>query len=474
MNLGGIDEATLDLKAILRQVPGLEGGPSEGGFSNSLTAPFTRCERMFFYGRVKGLQKKIRSPALNIGTLVHACFELHYQSSGTRTFEPCDVVAAAGGVSMAADARRYVYAQLQKFGQEEASTWDIRGIETQGRWFMPPEKIGARKVYLPVSCRHDLLVALREPGGPCWAPGEPVPGGVYVVDYKTAHSLSYELTKGYGMDPQFLINALVYREAEAPLFGPLRGVIISIIAKHKTMTPDSLFRIYTDVSQASVDEFYKEEFRPTCIEIYKRMSDAENLKDAKRWKKNRACCVTRYGLCPFFDICDTTGGEEAVIDAFFEEDTGWKFRLDKLAEPPAAIKRIAGKSDAEVSAEDKKKAIRKAEREQRKQAVLAGFIGTAAQAEAFQAATWLANGGTQKEVQAAFAEYLAACWQIGTRFDIQAEGLVTEVTFTVTTKSLNWSAEGKRGSFAWRTLAKAVSADWWSPVSNEPKAAPQY
>jgi hypothetical protein len=473
MNLGGIDESTLDLQAILATIPGLEGGPSTGGFSNSLTLPYKKCHRLFYYSRVKGYQKKARSIALDVGALVHACFELHYLSSGLRTFEPCEAVAAAGGVQMAADARRYVYATLSKYGQEEADTWDIRGIELQGMWFMPPEKFGSRKVYMPASCRHDLCVALREPGAPCHPPGQSVPSGVYIVDHKTAHALSYELTKGFGMDPQFLLNALIYEQAEAAQYGPLRGVIVSVIAKHKVMTPDSIFRIYSDVSKACVAEFYKEEFRPTCIEIYERMSVEENLKDARCWKKNRAACVTRYGLCPFFDVCDTPGGEEAVLDAFFNEDPGWQFRIEKLAQPPADVKRTAGKTEEELSAADQVKAQRKAEREARKQTVLSAFISNAAQAPAFHPMTWMGGGLSQKEVQANFAEYLTKCWPIGTRFDIQATGLVTPITFTVTVKSLNWTTEGKRGSFAWRTLAKAVSADWWSPSLNSPSAAPQ-
>jgi hypothetical protein len=467
INLAGLDDqSTVDIDAVLSSIPGLEGGPSTGGFSWSPLGVEASCERKSFYATAMGLQKKGKVTALQVGTLVHACMELHYKSGGMRTFEPCDAVANAGAVDIAADARRYVYAHIQMFGQEEAQTWDVRGVELQGTWFMPPEKIGGKTVHIPLTCRHDLVVALRSPGAPCTPPGQPAMGGVHVVDYKTASRLSYDLTKGYGMDGQFLMNALVYRQAEAQTFGPLAGIIVSIIAKHKKMTADSLFRVHTTADEASVAEFYHAEVRPLAVRLYSKLADPVKRTDRTKWPKNHASCVTRYGLCPYFDICDLPpGSEDAVMaDMYYVDETRVK-KIEELRQPDAETKRVSGKTESEVSSAEQERQAKKEFRRDAKKLAMDTLLATLSGFEALQASAFIEEGKDRKTVKAELSAALATSWAVGSKFNLS-----DTVGMTITTKGVSWSesASGVRSSFAWNVVAGAMVEDWYNPSKHEP------
>lgn len=475
MNLEGLtDESAVDVDAVLASIEGIDGGPSTGGFSWHNLEAAEACWRRAFFEMVLGLRKKIVSPALQLGSLVHACFELHYKSGGMRTFEPCDAVARAGAVELAGDARRFVYGQLQKYGQEEASTWDIRGVELQGTWFMPPEKIGNKTVHLPLTCRHDLVTALRAPGGPCHPPGQPVPGGVHIVDFKTAKAMSYDLTKGYGMDGQFLMNALIYQQAEAATMGPLAGVIVSIIAKHKKLDPTkSFFRVHTVADEGSVAEFYHDEARPWALELYRRLKEKSIRGDMSKWPKCRASCVGQYGPCFFFDICDSPpGSEEAIIADMYKQQPERVKNLDAFLQPSADHKRVAGKTPEQVQAAEEKKSAAKSEREELKALVLNAFLNGVSQYPQFQPASQLLPDRKVKDVRAALAGELQAAWSVGTRFQLALSANPDDtVTMTITTKGFNWSARGKRGSWTFKSMAVELSRDWWDATKHQPSSA---
>jgi hypothetical protein len=475
MNLSGVnDEADLDIDTILDSIEGMAGGPSTGGLSWHNIADAQACWRKAYYSMVLGLQKNMRSTALSLGSLVHACFEMHYKSGGARTFEPCDKVAAAGGVNLAAEARRLVYAQLQKYGQEEASTWDIRGVELQGTWFMPPTKIGNRKIHIPLTCRHDLLTALRQPGAPCTPWDEQPASGCYIVDHKTASAMTWALTKGYGMDGQFLLNALIYSRAEAEQFGHLAGVIVSIIAKHKTLDPQKSFtRIFTTADEASLAEFYKDEIRPWTIELYTRLADQEYRKDMYKWPKCRSSCIGTYGPCFFFDICDTTPGkEDSIMASMFSVDETRQKHVETFREPSAEHKRMAGKTTEQVTAEQGKKASAKEQRDGAKNASLATLKTGLEQYPAFKAETYLTDGAVKKkDVIQDLATELQAAWEAGTKFELPCEGFDLPIAFGVSTKGFSWKAGPRRGSWTFRSMATELCKDWWDAARLTPMAA---
>ena len=480
MNLAGMDDqSAINIDEVLSKVEGLEGGPSSGGFSWHDLMALQQCPRKAYFTHVLGLQKKFKSSALAVGTLVHACFEMHYRTGGQRTFEPCDVVAAAGAVDIAAEARRLVYAQLQKFGGDEAATWDVRGIENQGTWFMPPAKIGGRTVHIPLTCRHDLIVGLRKPGAPCTPPGQPVPGGCFVVDWKTCRAITYDLSKGYGRDGQFLMNALIYTYAEAAEFGELAGVIVSLIAKPKRIDPDKhLQRIHTSCDFRSVEEFYQDEVRPLAIDFYTRLkNDAD---DMKKWPKCTSSCVGQYGPCFYFDICDCPpGGEEAIMNDMYTVDADRIKNLDNLRQPTNEYKQKAGKTEAEITNAANKRAAAKVMRDRAKQLVASALFHYFERYDGFKMSEVLGHGWSAKEVKFAYNEKIQHAWEVGTEFDIPltAEGAAhlgaknATAHIRITEKGLIWNLDGVRSSWTWGSLTTLITKEWWNPTTQNVAAA---
>jgi hypothetical protein len=473
MNLGGIDEEdAVDVDAVLKGL-GMETGGSKGGISWSTIKDFMRCSRAAYFKHVLGLKKVgMGSKALKIGTLVHACLEMHYNSGGVDTWKPVDAVAAAGAVELAAESKRYVYAYLKKYAAEEAQTWDIRGVEVTGVYYMDPVKIGGKQVMIPATCKHDLFVRIKEAGAPV-APAGPATDGVYIDDHKTTARMNYDLTKGYSMDGQFLLNALIYRRAEAAQYGPLNGVIVSIIAKHKVMDPDkSLFREHTTVDEGHVDDFYEGSFRPAATELYTRLADAEKrgiegFGAMNKWEKNYTGCVTRYGLCPYFDICDSHGSESAIIDTMYDSGDGVKLTSEMLT-PPTAEKVTRGKTPEELNEKEVTKGDKKAKRAHIKQQLLLSMADVLAGAEGYRCKDFMNRpDATRNSVTKELGLALDGAWPEGTELPLLVDGDPADVK--VGPKGIKWEHDGMKASIVWKTLAKDIVARWFDPTLHDVK-----
>lgn len=497
MVLSGVeDESQIDVDAVLSAaIPELVGGPSKGGLSWHTLEDFMKCERKAYFAHAQGYRKKGgRSVALGIGSLVHACFEMHYMTGGRRTFEPCDVVARAGGVGMAGDARKYVYACLMKYGQEEALTWDVRGLEVQGTYFLPPVRIGNKSVSIPLTCRHDMVIALRDVNGPYTPPGQPCERGVYILDHKTCAALTYELTKGYGMDGQFLMNALIFRRAEEPRFGKFNGVYVSLIAKHKQMDPDkSLFRCATSTSDAALDEFEK-----VVSAVAQRFCEKLTLNkdNMEAWSKNYASCVSRYGLCPYFDVCDAVGSEKVILDMVYAVDESAIKDVGKFLKPEK--KHEAHSEATAVQNERAPKKIRKAQKKKAETELVVEpgteelTAGAAAKTEE-EAPTIKENGPTAKElakyafvhaasqydafmpksftneygsldkpavVKKRLADILSNSWQVGTEFDLIIEERKS-IHYLTNSKGFICTTPIGKVTLTYLQIADAICSSWW-------------
>lgn len=487
MLLGVGGEELVDVNAAIDSIEGIEGGPSKGGISWHTLEPATKCWRMAYWSLVRGLVPKQTSRALAFGSLFHACWELWYRFGGQRRYdEPCDAVRQAGAAKLAGEVQRLVYAELRRYAQEEADTWDIRGVETNAIYWMPPERINGKLVHIPATCRHDLILAKRDPGAACAPPG-PAPQGVYIYDHKTASALTYDMTKGYGMDPQFLTNAMVFMRSDEPeKFGQLNGVIVGVAAKHKDPTDRSFFRIETTVDEAAIDEFYATEFRPTAIELYRRLSDQAWRDDKSRWPKNHSQCVGRYGCCRFFDLCDVGG--ESVMEGMFKVDESRILNLEAFAEPPAETKRAAREADPKGAAAAEARKSKADERNRLKDLLLTAFSSSLQTMELFHPSGYLVPNHTERGVLNQLVETLKKAWvsESGEYPEPYEYGPDAEGNFYVMTigeKSIKWvlkvpepveepPVDGKkkkkakkpaamRGTLSYKAVAEAICKDWW-------------
>lgn len=350
--------ATLNIDALLESELGLAGGPSEGGFSIH-TLEECKCWRSAYYTHILGmvpLSDKM-TDALQFGSLYHACWECWQRFGGRYAWNyPCEIVRRAGGGVLAGRVEKLFDLELRTYGNTEAAEWDFRALE-QNAVFWEPTKIEGKTVYLPFSCRHDALVAKKVLGVPN-APFGPVASGISVVDRKTASSLSRNAIEKYALDTQFLMNALVYkRSGEVEQFGPLTSMIFTIAAKHvKPTAARSLARVETMVEDWMLDEFFHGTILPRAIEFYKRLKSCRG--DRNLWPKDYMMCMGSYGKCKYYDVCD--GDNDLVLQTKFKVDEARIFTLDRLAEPPAAVKSAYR---ADVVAADPKAADKAAARE---------------------------------------------------------------------------------------------------------------
>jgi hypothetical protein len=489
---GGGGEESVDYEAALASVPGLVGGPSEGGFSWHTMANPMSCWRKAYYSHVLGLTPKTTPKALAFGTLYHACWELWYRSGGQRPYdEPCSAVQAAGAPKLAAECRRLVYTELQKYAQQEAEEWDIRAVEQNAVFWSDPQRINGKLVYLPFCCRHDHIIAKRGPGAPC-APAGPVPGGVYIVDRKTAGALTRDLTKGYAMDGQFLMNALVFsRSTEPEMFGPFVGMIFSVAAKHKDPTPEkSFFRIETVVDEDTLEHFYRDEMIPYATEFYRRLFTPEVRNDITKWPKNHESCVGRYGCCNYFDLCDVGGS--SVMEALFKQDPGRQLTIDKLWEPPAEVKRAAKVIDPRSVESDNAKKAKADNKKHHMGLVLDAFSIAACTMELFQSKAYMVIGHTQKSVLDKLVHNLSRAWPAGMAFEFGPDAENNQYDILITEKGISWTlkeleveakegtedvSEGAKkakapkllsGSLSYRQIATRINRDWWDTEKQEP------
>lgn len=309
-----------------------------------------------------------------------------------------------------------------------------------------------------------------------------------IVTHNTASALTYDLTKGYGTDGQFLMNALVYqRSDEEREFGPFVGMIFAVAVKHKDPSPEkSYFRIETTVDAESLEEFHREELRPYAVELYRRLATPAVREDPRAWPKCRASCVGRYGVCRFFDICDVGG--DGLIDAMFDVDPTRVFNLEKLAEPPMEAKRALRDEDPVRAAAE---AVRKGKSDEKKHlsaCVLETFRTAALGLPQFDTTLFLVPNHTRKTVLEQLVQALRTLWPEGFAFEMGPDGEGRRYALAVAAKAIRWvwseqprepdptvEEEPKKrgrprthvhqvkGQMTFLAIAESICRDWWDP-----------
>jgi len=486
---GAKGEEHVDVDAALLQIEGLSGGSSTGGISWHTLETCMRCWRKAYYDFIMGLVGLTFSRALQFGSLYHACLELWYRSGGGRSIdEPCEVVRHAGAPKLAGEVKRLVFAQLQKYGTEEAATWDVRAVEKNTVCWIEPQRINGREVWVPLSCRHDLIVAIKEHGAPS-APAGPVPGGVKVVDHKTTSSMTHDMVKGYAMDGQFLMNALTFLRAGGMAeFGPFTGMIYSLAAKHKRPDLEKSFRrVETVTDDAHLAEFYKQEVKPWATELWRRVHSDRVRGDRNLWPKKHSSCVGRYGCCKYFNVCDVGGS--SLLDTLFRVDPDQVLTPDKLQlPPPAAKKQLRGNTKpADMTAKEAKKR----QKEGMAASVLQLFCQAAGGWPLFDHRAYLGRGKTQPQVVELLVTNLKTAWESGTTFPFGPDPTGNHYAIDVRERGLGWqfqkpaqnvgeadkdykkrvSGLSFKGQMTWKQIANIISGEWFSFDNLDPNTA---
>jgi hypothetical protein len=256
------------------------GGVSSGrGWSSVST--FQRCPHA--WNLKYRVQRKpwlvVESPSLAIGTLIHTFLAVHYQLmiepkypltpeiiyDVTKRFANPEFVEEAWRVFIA----YRVYYSIEVI-QPLAVEYDLRDPRTGE------------------SCRFDLIAYFPE-----GVLGDSA--GTFVCEHKSASRFDDDTLYGWINDGEILGQVALWKRLGLDLrFGPLKGVIVNILGKHKE------------------PQFHRTLVAPETWQI------EGHLDDLKRWEgliqlgissnsfpRARNGCIGRYGRCAFFDECAT-------------------------------------------------------------------------------------------------------------------------------------------------------------------------
>lgn len=124
-----------------------------------------------------------------------------------------------------------------------------------------------------------------------------------LVTHNTVASLRRSYLTGYGMNGQLLMNALVFKLGGLErVYGPLKGFILNIIVKTKTVQTE---RLQVSITPEDLIRF-EDMIRPHVAELWARRRSPHKRR-ASHWPMNMASCSGEYGLCDYFDLCESHG-----------------------------------------------------------------------------------------------------------------------------------------------------------------------
>jgi hypothetical protein len=316
-------DAKPTLNECLKSV-GIEGGPSLFGWSQ--ISQFRQCLRKGFYSVVLGLKKAELTDAdgspivpdklspLDVGTLVHACLEVHYNR--VPFSKVLDAVKPHYPL-LAAEALRLVGQYVDYYQAFDELNWDVRSTEIESRYVLPRKKIRGKSRAFMVSARTDLVVRDLNDGRIArLPPGEPA-SEVYLHDFKTAARVYGNMATSYRHDGQVLMNLLAFNrgfsvnpdgtlgKANGERLGPAKGLGIAIIGKAAKFNPNEhLKRFRIPVDDAMISEFEKSVTTFLQDEVFDRWL-APGCHDLSNWPKSYVCKDALTGTpCPFIELCE--------------------------------------------------------------------------------------------------------------------------------------------------------------------------
>jgi len=258
-------------------VLGIEGGASAAG--SSYWKRIRRCPREHALAQIL-VKDGAGSENLDLGLLFHHGMENYYDMIAT---SPTDVGLA----------EQACWESLQAFESEEgyektypeverllAAYFDHYRGHDQWRIIAVEETLEYAGAFR-YTARIDLIVEIN--------------GGMWVVEHKTARSISADLLSGYQMDIQILGQVWLLQQCvDLDKYPPLKGVLVNIVSKHK---PPRFERIEVMPSRHHLAEFEKSMLAWSAIaNTYERLDYPKAL-------GNCTGPAQYFRVCDFYDIC---------------------------------------------------------------------------------------------------------------------------------------------------------------------------
>lgn len=142
-------------------------------------------------------------------------------------------------------------------------------------------------------------------------------GKLWILDHKTSSMLGAKFINDKLRSSQFLGYYFTLNDLVKKQFGePLTGVLLNVIC---TGTKEAKFELYElPFEQWQVDEWVEE----TQLKLYNIMRTINIVCDnpTATIPVEREICVTKYGDCPFYQVCNAcSNARENILNQLYEE-----------------------------------------------------------------------------------------------------------------------------------------------------------
>lgn len=240
-----------------------------------------RCPREFFLTQSGVVKSNHREPALDYGIAYHHVLEVYYRALQGGADHPGAVQEAWGALAP----MREIPECAEMYSTLERMLVSYFELAANDRWrvIAVEEEIVYEGRDFNYSVRLDLLVEDLERGG------------MWVVEHKSAQTITADLTAGYSLDLQVLGQIWIVQECvDLTQYPPFKGVIVNITSKQKVPQHQ---RVEVTATRAHLAEWRKS----VCA-----LADMETLAKRHGWPKALGNCTgaPRYfKQCAFFDIC---------------------------------------------------------------------------------------------------------------------------------------------------------------------------
>lgn len=255
------------------------GGASTGkGWSSYST--WQRCPYLWKRRYIEQAKPylAVESPALAIGSLIHAFLSLHYtgmMDNAYRTLTP-----------------EMVYDRVIKIANPEfvQEAWRVF---VQYRLYYTFEKITPLAVEYDLkdprtgdSCRYDLIAWLDRD-----LPG--LQPGTYIIEHKSSGRFDYDFLEGWPNDGEVIGQVALWKRCGLDKrFGELRGTIMNLLGRQKE---PRFHRTYVSPNSWRVKSHLDDLNRIDALMHLARSTDS--------FPRSRANCINRYGRCEWYDHC---------------------------------------------------------------------------------------------------------------------------------------------------------------------------
>jgi len=274
----------IELATKTLNLPQLAGGSGRGWSRWKL---LQQCPYAYYLRYVQKMDlSEFESPALAVGSLVHAWLAIHYLGMMSKEFTVTP---------------EQLKNEVEKQNANPAFLYKAWAVFDAYRAHYEEDYLEPLAVEYPVedvktgnTCRYDLIARITNPPEIL-----AITPGVVLIEHKTASNLSEDVIDGWSIDGEILGEmAFWQRNGLDRKFGKLTGLLVNILVKTKQPQFHRSF-----VAPISVHT-------KGHIKNLAYMAELEKtLRKSRRWPQFASACINRYGKCQFYQHCLNRGLE---------------------------------------------------------------------------------------------------------------------------------------------------------------------